>query len=445
MKDTENNTKNKIKEFVKKVEDRTNDALEDSLMDEDAKTENYNIDYTDIVKNSTKAKMSKLPWLIAIFLILVIAIILCLMFFSNNPKTLFTQTIDGLFDYLESNVNENVYDITDGNVSLDYTIKSNDENADLYDELSRVSYSADYVKDNAGGMSFIDLKTTYDGADFVNANLYGDGSSTYIYVPTISENYIKLRDNKLSYFVNGNDVKKVLAGFNQAIDTVIADEKIYGDKENIDVDGEVIKSYRTRFVIDSKNRDRVAENFINTLKANDEFMGILAKMRGVSASDIRSSLDNHLSDLKSELARHNKLEISLYVNNKTKAFIKAEAVSELGNISFTSAGDNKYSYIISKTSDGTLATGEFAFTVNKNKTKYTYNLYYKKTKDDKVLTESNFDLKYTSKQASNFDRVDVSNSIDLNNMSDVEKLGIYTKIMADPNLSKFLPIIRKVV
>lgn len=445
MKDTENNTKNKIKEFVKKVEDRTNDALEDSLMDEDAKTENYNIDYTDIVRNSTKAKMSKLPWLIAIFLILVIAIILCLMFFSNNPKTLFTQTVDGLFDYLESNVNENVYDITDGNVSLDYTIKSNDENADLYDELSRVSYSADYVKDNAGGMSFIDLKTAYDGEDFVNANLYSDGSSTYVYVPTISENYIKLRDNKLSYFVNGNDVKKVLDGFNQAIDTIIADEKVYGDKENIDENGEVIKSYRTRLVIDSKNRDRVAENFINTLKANDEFTGVLAKMKGVGASDIRSALDNHLSDLKSELARHNKLEISLYVDNKTKTFIKAEVVSELGNISFTSEGDNKYSYIISKTSDGTLATGEFAFTVNKNKTKYTYNLYYKKTKDDDVLTESNFDLKYTSKQASNFDRVDVSNSIDLNNMSDIEKIGIYTKIMADPNLSKFLPVIRKVV
>ena len=122
-------------------------------------------------------------------------------------------------------------------------------------------------------------------------------------------------------------------------------------------------------------------------------MGVLAKMKGVSASDIRSSLDNHLSDLKSELARHNKLEISLYVNNKTKEFIKAEAVSELGNISFTSEGDNKYSYIISKKSDGTLATGEFAFTVNKNKTKYTYNLYYKKTKDDEVLIESNFDLK----------------------------------------------------
>ena len=444
MKDTENNVKNKIEEFVKRVEDKTNEALEDSLMDEDAKTENYDIDYTDIVKNSVKARMSKLPWLIAIFLILVITIILCMMFFSNNPKTLFTQTVDGLFDYLESNVNENVYDITDGNFSLAYTIKSNDENKDLYEELSKINFSADYIRNNSSGMSFIDLKTTYAGEDFVSANLYSDGVSTYVYVPTVSENYIKLRDNRLSYFVNGNDVKIILDGVNQAIDTVIADEKVYGDKENIDEDGEVIKSYRTKLVIDRKNRNRVAENFINTLKANDEFTEVLSKMKGVSVSDIKSSLDNYLSDLKDELGRHNKLEISLYVDNKTKSFVKAEAVSELGNISFNKK-DDKYSYIISKTSDRTLATGEVSFTVNKNKTKYTYNLYYKKTKDNEVLTESNFDLKYTSKQASNFDRIDVSNSTDLNNMSDLEKIGIYTKIMADPNLSKFLPIIRKVV
>ena len=444
MKDTENNVKNKIEEFVKRVEDKTNQELEDSLMDEDAETENYDIDYTDIVKNSVKARMSKIPWLIAIFLILVITIILCMMFFSNNPKTLFTQTVDGLFDYLESNVNENVYDITDGNFSLAYTIKSNDENKDLYEELSKINFSADYVRNNSSGMSFIDLKTTYAGEDFVSANLYSDGVSTYVYVPTVSENYIKLRDNRLSYFVNGNDVKIILEGVNQAIDTVIADEKVYGDKENIDEDGEVIKSYRTKLVIDRKNRNRVAENFINTLKANDEFTEVLSKMKGVSVSDIKSSLDNYLSDLKDELGRHNKLEISLYVDNKTKAFVKAEAVSELGNISFNKK-DDKYSYIISKTSDRTLATGEVSFTVNKNKTKYTYNLYYKKTKDNEVLTESNFDLKYTSKQASNFDRIDVSNSTDLNNMSDLEKIGIYTKIMADPNLSKFLPIIRKVV
>ena len=441
MKDTEN----KIKEFVKRVEDRTNDALEDSLMDEDAKTENFDVNYTDIVHNSAKAKMSKLPWLISIFLILVIAIMFCLTFFSSNPKTLFTQTVDGLFDYLEENINDNVYDIMDGNINLDYTIKTSGEDSDIYSELSKVDFDADYVKDNAGGQSYIDLNTTYDGEEFVKAIIYGDGDSTYVYSPSASDKYIKLDGNRLSYLMNGSDIKVISNGLNQAIDKVIAGEKIYGSKENLDIDGEVIKSYKVKLVINNKNRNRVAETFINTLKANEELVGVLAKMKGVDNKDIRNSLDNYLSRIKENLKKSEKLEIAFYVDNKTKEFIKTEILSKLGNVSVTKKINNKFTYIISVTSEGTLTTGEFAFTVNDNKTKYTYNLYYKKTKDDEVLAESNFDLKYTSKQADRFEKVDVSDNISWSSVNDLERLGIYTKIMSDVRLSKFLPIIQKVV
>ncbi len=441
MKDTEN----KIKEFVKRVEDRTNDALEDSLMDEDAKTENFDVNYTDIVHNSAKAKMSKLPWLISIFLILVIAIMFCLTFFSSNPKTLFTQTVDGLFDYLEENINDNVYDIMDGNINLDYTIKTSGEDSDIYSELSKVDFDADYVKDNAGGQSYIDLNTTYDGEEFVKAIIYGDGDSTYVYSPSASDKYIKLDGNRLSYLMNGSDIKVISNGLNQAIDKVIAGEKIYGSKENLDIDGEVIKSYKVKLVINNKNRNRVAETFINTLKANEELVGVLAKMKGVDNKDIRNSFDNYLSRIKENLKKSEKLEIAFYVDDKTKEFIKTEILSKLGNVSVTKKINNKFTYIISVTSEGTLTTGEFAFTVNDNKTKYTYNLYYKKTKDDEVLAESNFDLKYTSKQADRFEKVDVSDNISWSSVNDLERLGIYTKIMSDVRLSKFLPIIQKVV
>ena len=441
MKDTEN----KIKEFVKRVEDRTNDALEDSLMDEDAKTENFDVNYTDIVHNSAKAKMSKLPWLISIFLILVIAIMFCLTFFSSNPKTLFTQTVDGLFDYLEENINDNVYDIMDGNINLNYTIKTSGEDSDIYSELSKVDFDVDYVKDNAGGQSYIDLNTTYDGEEFVKAIIYGDGDSTYVYSPSASDKYIKLDGNRLSYLMNGSDIKVISNGLNQAIDKVIAGEKIYGSKENLDIDGEVIKSYKVKLVINNKNRNRVAETFINTLKANEELVGVLAKMKGVDNKDIRNSLDNYLSRIKENLKKSEKLEIAFYVDDKTKEFIKTEILSKLGNVSVTKKINNKFTYIISVTSEGTLTTGEFAFTVNDNKTKYTYNLYYKKTKDDEVLAESNFDLKYTSKQADRFEKVDVSDNISWSSVNDLERLGIYTKIMSDVRLSKFLPIIQKVV
>lgn len=435
----------KLKEFVQNVESRTNDILEDSLMDEDAKEENFNVNYTETVKNSTKAKMSKLPWLIAIFLILIIAITLGFMFFKNNPKTLFTQTVDGLFTYLEDNVNENVYDVTDGNISLDYNIKSNDENANLYEKLSKVKFSADYVRDNAGERTYIDLKTTYDDNDFVSAKIYGDGSDTYVYSKDVYENYIKLSDNKLSYFINGNDIKIILKGLNQAIDKVIADEKIQGGKENLDIDGKVIKSYKMKFVIDKKNRNRVIETFVNTLKANDEFVSVLAKMKDVKNSDIKNSLDNYLLSLKEWFKEQDKLEVSLYVDNKTNDFIKVDFVSTFMNLNITQKDGNAFTYTFANNKEGTIDAGEFNVSVNENKTKYIYNISYKKTKGNDVLLEGNIDLKYTSKKASVFNDVDVSNSVDMSNISELEKIAIYTKILSTPNLSDFIPIIKKVV
>lgn len=437
MKDTEN----KIKEFVKRVEDRTNDALDDSLLDEDAKTEEFDVDYTDIVKNSTKAKISKLPWLIAIFLILIISITLGLMFFSNNPKTLFTQTIDGLFSYLDDNVNDNVYDIMDGNISLDYNIKSNDENAEFYNNLSKVAFDADYVKDNAGNRSFIDLKTTYDGVDFVSAKIYGNGNDTYIYSPNVYDNYIKLYSNKLSYFGNGNDLKIILKGLNQAIDKVIADEKVYGGKEALDLNGKSIKTYKISLAVDKNNRDRVSENFINTLKANDELLNVLSNLKGVSSSDIKNSLDSYLLKLKNKLKDAGKFEVALYVNNENE-FIKALISSDKENFSLTKEND-KFSYSILK--DGILTKGDFEFTVNDNKTKYTYNINFERTQGNKILLEGNIGLKYTSKKADSFEEVDVSSSVDISNITELEKLAIYTKILSTPNLSQFLPIIREII
>ena len=443
MKNTEHDAKSKLKEFVEKVENNTNDALEDSLMDDDAKEENFDIDYTDIVKNSTKAKMSKLPWLISIFLILIIALILCLMFFKNNPKTLFTQTVDGLFSYLEDNINENVYDVMDGNVSLDYTIKSS-EDSEFYNNLSGISWSADYVKDNSSSQVYADIKaTSADGV--IPIIIYGNGSNTYVSLSSLSDKFIKLNSNPLSYFVSGNDVRTVLDGINQAIDKAVADEKIYGGTENVDIDGDVLKTYKMRLVIDSKNRDRVVETFVNTLKANDELTSVLARMRNVSEVDIRKSIENYLPKLKSELERHDKLEVSLYIDNKTNEFIKMDMASSLGNINLTSKGDNKYTYSIFMNDDSSLSTGEFSFSVNDSKTKYTVNVYYKKTKDNNVLTESNFDIKYTSKRAGNFKESEVIDNIENNEMTELEKFDFYSKVLTDPNFSKFLPIFEKMV
>lgn len=439
MKDTENNAKNKIKEFVKKVEDRTNDALEDSLMDDDANLDNFDINYTDIVTNSARARMSKLPWLISIFLILIIAIILGFMFFRNNPKTLFTSTVDGLFDYLESSINDNVYDVMDGNLSLDYSVNTK-ENL-LSKDLDGMSLSADYVKDNLNSQIYMDVNINLE--EDIPMTLYSDGNNSYVSFSSFSEKYIKMNSNPLSYFIGGADSIIILKGLNQAIDKVISDEKIYSSKENISVNGENLKAYEMKLVIDSKNRDRVSDTFINTLKANDELTSVLAKMKGVSNDEIRNAFQNYLAKIKDELKKIDKFEILLYVDNKTNEFLRLDFKGE-GSLSLVSNGDNKYTYSKQNT-DGSLENGDFVFTFNESKTKYTFDLNYKKTLDGNILTESKIDLKFTSKKANSFKENEVIDNIHNNEMNELEKLDVYSKLMNDQFFSKILLIAGKMV
>ena len=132
----------------------------------------------------------------------------------------------------------------------------------------------------------------------------------------------------------------------------------------------------------------------------------------------------------------------MFIDNKTKEFIKAKFECKNGYINLIKEED-KYTFSIKD--DDVLTSGDFTFVVNDNKTKYTYNFNYQTKENNKILSSGNFDLKYTARKKDNFDRVDVSDSLDLKNISELEKLAIYAKILADPNLSKFLPIIQKVV
>lgn len=432
------NRKNKILDFIQNVEDRANDTLEDTLMDDDAKNEG-SVVYGGIVKNSMQARMSKLPWLIAIFLILMISITFGLMFLGRNPKTLFTQTIDGMFSYLESNINDNVYDITDGNIIFDYDVLTNLETDVLKNEFSHIKWNADYVKDNSKGAFYLDLKTKYDDSDLLKLKVYGDNSDTYIYASDLYDKYVKFKNNKINYLFNSNDAKIILDGFNQAIDKVIADEKIYSNKELLNVDGKDLKTVKTRFLIDDKNGDRVCEAFINSLKANDEFVSSFSRLKNVKGSNVKKSLDKYLIKLKRKLKEYGKLNVVLYTDSKTSDFVKFALSGDNEIFSLTRGENDNFYYEIN---DENKINGEFSLDVNENKTKYVFYLIYKKSIDNIVVFEDRYNLKFTCKKTNYFKKVDFSDSVDGDKLDDLTKTQIYMNIASNSNLSRIISEIK---
>ena len=118
--------KKNIDDFANSVTDKTNYILEDTLLDAEAKNESTkSFNYSDLIKNSPKAKMSKLLWLISIFLILIIALYLVFIFLNSNPQTIFTNTIDKFFSSITDNISDNNYDISKGKIKYIANINDN--------------------------------------------------------------------------------------------------------------------------------------------------------------------------------------------------------------------------------------------------------------------------------------------------------------------------------
>ena len=120
-------------------------------------------------------------------------------------------------------------------------------------------------------------------------------------------------------------------------------------------------------------------------------------------------------------------------------------VSDIGTFDLTDVSDNRYTYSISNKKTSILENGEFSFTVNDSKTKYTVHFYYKKSLNNQVLAESDINLKYTSKKTDSFKDSEIIKDILNNEMSEIEKFDVYSKFLSDPQFSKFLPLIQKMV
>lgn len=440
--DEKKTNKDQTDEFAAKVLEDVNETLyyEDSLMDDDAKEE-VNVETSDTYKNSNKARLSKLPWLISIFLILAIAIFVGIMFLKNNPKTIFTVTVDNLFNVITSNINDNAYDIVEGNVNLDYEINSKID-SEMFEELSKIVWNIDYVTDNSNERTHLDVQTEYDDQDFVNFDIYSDKDDMYVYPMELFDKYIRIPDYTHLNLSNGaKSIKSILNGLNQAIDKVVAAEKITGGKETITVNDEKVKVYVANLVIDDNNRNRILETLMNTLKANDEVVQALAKVKGVTVSDVKAAMDRYLPDIKNYFESLGNVDINLYIENSTNEFVKAEFLSDRLNIELVNNGKNEYSYMIDSDDLEVQISGVLAFNVNDDKSSYDVNITFDVKNGVIEIMDGSIDLKVTSKQANSFDNVDVSNNIDVSALTDIDKFNIYTNIVTDNNRNAVFKVI----
>lgn len=416
--------KKDLDNFEKKIENSINN--EDTLLDSEAVEVDVS-DY-DLSSNSVKEKMSKLPWLVAFFLIVIISIITCAMFLNSNPQTIFTMAIDKFFSSITDNISDNAYDISKGNIKFDFNISSNDENSDLFNDLSKNNFDIDYRIDNSNDMSYFKIINNYEGKESLNLNLYNDKKSMYIYYNDIYDKYIKYEKNKSYKFIKNSDIKVILNGLNQAFDKVATSEKISGSKSNLDYDIKTLKVYESRLVIDKNNYKRVADTFINSLKSNEVFISSLSSIFNISSSDVKKKLDNVCVRLKEFLKESG--EVKLYTNRKTNDFIKG--IFTYKNGSFEIVNNNEgIIFNINDVNDNIKLDGNIKVVSKSSGHDISLNV---NMSDNGKIYNGNFNISYTNKKASSFGKVNIKNYVKESDLNEIEKLELYSKLLEKPSL-----------
>lgn len=392
--------KKNIDEFVKKVEDNSNEILEDTLLDKEASMEDTRgFSYDDIVKISTRDKMSKLPWLIAIFLILSISLIVGYMFFRYNPQTIFTNTVDNLFSFVTSNNLDNSYDITKGSI----TLKSEDEN-----------FKVDYALDNANGFSKYTIGKSDD-----KIVLYNDGKNMYINSKSVYDGFLKFNSNSYVNKIKFGDLKILLNGVNQAIDKITTTEKITGGKTNYDLGNKTIKVYESKLLINSKNYKRVSDTFISSLKANEEFTSTISKMLDID----KKYLDNLSLELSNYLKDNSDIEFKIFTDRFNNNFLRGEIKTHDSLVSILKNDGNDFSINI----DDFSLKGNVKLKVLKNKISISYN-----------LSENKGEIIVTYKRADSFGKMKMDNVLDVSSLSSEEALEINEKLIKSPYFEKLI-------
>lgn len=410
------------KELEKKIKDNTNEILEDTLLDEDAPFEDTRaIKYEDIVQNTTKEKISKVPWIVAILLIIVISIIFGYMFLNSNPQTIFTMTVDNFFESITEKINGESYDISKGNIKAKFNLNTDNE---LINEIGKISLDADFSIDRANNLSKIKAKAKYDNNDLINLDLYSDEKNTYVYSKDLYETYIKL--NNSYNIINPLDIKNVLIGLNQAIDKVATKEKIVGSKTSYDLGNSTIKVYESKLVVDSNNYESVSSSFINFLKSNNEFITSLSKILNIKAEDVNKKMDDFLPKLQKFFKENEKVEIKLYTDRKANKFIKGEVSGKNFNLSYNQ--DNNEFEIRQK--DKT-TKGKIKLLSEKNK--YHFILDFNSNGNNNKV-----DIVLTNKKASSFGKVNIDGAKNFDELSDIDKFTIYSKLFTNTNLNKII-------
>ena len=362
-------------------------------------------------KNETPTKKSK-KGLVAVLAIIIIAIIVGVGYYflkPTSPKDVFVGGINSAFESSEKQLSEEVKKINT-TVTLSGNIESSDEEINQvakYINEGKISYNVQLDKETKKVL--LSANVDYQNENLLSGKLYyanGD-ENVYLYVQDLFDKYFKF--NLKEAVKNEDDLSSIQNMFNGDVSTTVG--KIDSKKVVTILKDTIVSNlkdeYFTKEKVDGLTKNtmkltitelkQMIKNITTSLKDNQEFLNCFEKKEEIKEGleDLLKEIDE--TDADEEISN---IEVSIYTKGMKNEVEKFE-------IKLTNSKSEQMIINITETEEGKFVIDADIPEVGKVK----LNL--------EVKNDTNTDI----------ENANVSDSVEINNMSQGDMLKLYGNLM----------------
>lgn len=169
----------------------------------------------------------------------------------------------------------------------------------------------DYLENADDKKSKLDLNITMDGQNLISGNAVLANNNAYVYVDGITPNYYHTALEYVSILSNLelNSYDKISNLLKDTVKDYIKEDDIKKEKVEITYNGKAKKVNKLSYAITNKAIAEIATNFVNSAKKDQAMLNELADLFDINSDEIVTALDSFISEL-----TYDKVEVGCYYN-----------------------------------------------------------------------------------------------------------------------------------
>ena len=404
-----------------------------------------------IINEDFNVKKSKKKGLIIggiIAAVIVIALVLAYFLVFANPKFIFSKIIDKIFA-VETESYDSIKFDTKIKVSAD--LKDTTYQAELA-EIEKCAIKLGAQMDVEKKQEIVELGLEYDNQSVVDAQIYYNDGEMFAYLEGLFDKYIKIdmdeegkqQLDEMFSSINSKENKNIEKAVKIVKDELKSQIKEEGEFEKdtatIDIGDDEEKVTKVTLTLTQKELYNIASNMCSELAENDDFIDCFEK----SPKDMLKEFASEIKNL--EVDSKNKVRISIYtkglLNKLVGVDIEVDSVEDNSTVVVSSVNEEEgiYSYKISAKASG-IKMDFLNGKVEIEKDKDTKNEQSGKVTITAEVIETGsakLEIDYSAEFNNGVDKIDTSNSININELTETDAQSIVKKLTERPLVGELI-------